>query len=345
MIKKLLENTEVGQVIPSITGVITSVSERKQNKAKNNVQSIVIEDAEGSVRILLKDYGKLFTDDHLSKEIELSSYESVKGQMLGLTLKSKAEPEELYILATSHAVLSFVQEDKKEDKPIKVKPPEQFVLPLKEEPMEVQQEEYPSDKKIRRHFNERNYIYHFIKNLNDEADAKYPEDKLAELTTSIYIDLSREGCQILPKAEKPKMLEKPKEDKTSVAPADWRKAPHFSPEAKGKLLGSYTKEDIIEKFARMYFRIAHRIPEFDEPKKTFFSCVALALKEFKYTIANACADYLLELNPNLKNENVALQRLSRYFESLGIDDVKNSRLAEFLSSKTEPELVATNSFE
>lgn len=343
-IKELLDNIEVGQSIPSVTGVIVSVTERKQNKAKNNIQSVVIEDDEGSVRILFKDYGKLFTDDHLGKEIELSSFESVSGEVLGLTLKSKAEPEELYILATAHAVLSFVQEDKKPDKkPAKEEVPERFELPLKT-PLNEEPESSPSDKKIRKCFNERNYLYHFLKGLNDAADVKYPEDKLAELTTSIYIDLSREGCQILPKAEKPKMLEKPKEDKY-FAPLEWRSTPHFAPESKGKKLGDYSKQDIIDKFARMYFRIAHRIPEFDAPKKAFFTAVGLALKEYKYSIANACAAYVLEINPNLKTENVALQRLSRYFESLGIEDVKNSRLTEFLCSKTEPEKVATNSFE
>lgn len=327
-IQSIKTNTEVGTPVPIVVGEIVSFKPQAEKDGVNK-QNIKIKDSAGDeIRMLLKDRYEI-TQDHVGKTFSFECKKMPKGLADGISLKA-TDKNELYLLATKNAIFTEV----KESQPI-----------VKQEKKEVKEESQPDhqaeqeqpsevDKIIKKEFLSRNYIYQYLLALNEEVENKYPKDKLPELATSISINLERKCVDVLPKKKVLKF-----EQKKQSAPTErveWRKVPHFDPEAKGKLLGSYTEKDIIDKFSKAYFKNVDKIDSFFPEKLSFFKAVGVALAEFKYGIARAIASEMIAINPSLKVESVAMQRLTKYFRANGKDDadVGQDTLYDFIKDKS-----------
>lgn len=330
-ISKVIE-LDVGSSVPLILAEIVDVKEKKEN----GTQVIDIKDDTGEIKIQFSNRD-LITKACIGKSVSIESGKSPKGLVDGLSL-AESKNKILFVKANNNVKIREIKEV--EEEPEKAEQPKEEVS---DEPSN------PVDKSIRKRFKERLYIYKHLLSLNEEEDIKYPDGKLTELATSIYIDLSREGIDILPKKSTPRFPDKAekKEVKKSEDEATdlWRYIPH--PTDKEKLLGSFSDSEIKQKFGALYYRMMHKIPEMEEDKKRFYIGVGLALKEFKYKPSNALADYVTSYNPKLNTQILAIKRINAYLVSEGImaDQVNDSMIIKIMCDKDKVQKIASGDFE
>lgn len=203
-LEQYIEDVEVGETVPSISGKIDTIKNPKEGKT---IQKVTISDDEDNAIDLWIKEGAHIDSDAEGQVISLTSSKGSSSSK-GLTLK-ETKDEEPYILVDEHASITvgkknpskskeIVEEDSSEDSDEEEKPAK------KKQSKEAPKRDSAEKQAVKKYVTDRLAIYSFVKEsvteINELTGIDFPIEKLAELTTSIHIELGRASININGKA-------------------------------------------------------------------------------------------------------------------------------------------------
>lgn len=346
-IKYILDNVEVNQPVPLICGTVIDVKEiqtKQTDAGPYEVQSFWIQDSDGDkIRCSLKNVSKerFFDLSDVGKSFEFQCTSGLHKKNTGVVVRDVAGKKILSMTPT--VIITKINES--EEVEVKEVAKEITVKPLEPKKKEF---ESPAESLVNRYARERFWIFNQVADIHSneysDKDHKFPYDKLAELSTSIHIELQRSNMNILPHASEPRIAKDVapvnKKEEVKSEPEDkgiesWR---NYRNPSSGEKLSDLNKEQAKEKYMTFYFREHKRILA-EEPKGNVKYKFTLALgemfKEYKIRIIDAVVGYVAQYTPDKLSDKEARMRMLKYLEFVKIkeSEITDDYLYELINDK------------